>query len=78
MDFLYGILLTLLTAGLLTIIGYFVAHLSWFKFMRPMYCHTLPWHSRRPTTISHDGCSVHARCRWCGYEGMIDSQGNLF
>ena len=26
----------------------------------------------------HDGASQHARCRWCGYEGMIDSQGNLF
>ena len=25
-----------------------------------------------------DGCSVHARCKWCGYKGMIDSQGNLF
>lgn len=25
-----------------------------------------------------DGASIHARCRWCGYEGMIDSQGNLF
>jgi len=25
-----------------------------------------------------DGCSVHAKCKWCGYEGMIDSQGNLF
>lgn len=25
-----------------------------------------------------DGVSVHARCKWCGYEGMIDSQGNLF
>jgi hypothetical protein len=25
-----------------------------------------------------DGCSAHARCKWCGYEGMIDSQGNLF
>lgn len=25
-----------------------------------------------------DGCSVHAKCLWCGYEGMIDGQGNLF
>jgi hypothetical protein len=29
-------------------------------------------------TTGFDGCSVHAKCRWCGYEGMIDSQGNLF
>lgn len=25
-----------------------------------------------------DGASEHARCKWCGYKGMIDSQGNLF
>jgi hypothetical protein len=28
--------------------------------------------------IEFDGCSIHARCRWCGGVGMIDSQGNLF
>ena len=28
--------------------------------------------------IGFDGCSEHAKCRWCGYKGMIDSQGNLF
>lgn len=21
---------------------------------------------------------VFAECRWCGYQGMLDSQGNLF
>jgi hypothetical protein len=36
------------------------------------------WHSRNYDLSSHDGCSQHARCKWCGYEGMIDSQGNLF
>jgi len=25
-----------------------------------------------------DGCSLQAKCKWCGYRGMIDSQGNLF
>lgn len=25
-----------------------------------------------------NGCSFHAKCRYCDYEGMIDSQGNLF
>lgn len=25
-----------------------------------------------------DGCSAKAKCDWCGFEGMIDSQGNLF
>jgi len=25
-----------------------------------------------------DGCSAHAECPWCGFRGMLDSQGNLF
>ena len=25
-----------------------------------------------------DGVSVHAQCKWCGYKGLIDSEGNLF
>jgi len=28
--------------------------------------------------VDCDGCNVHAKCRWCGFEGMIDSQGNIF
>lgn len=39
------------------------------------------WHSvlfKGYKTLGFDGCSVHAKCLWCGYEGMIDSQGNLF
>ena len=29
-------------------------------------------------TTGWDGASSHAKCKWCDYEGMIDSQGNLF
>jgi hypothetical protein len=37
------------------------------------------WHSYpRFINTGFDGCSVHAKCRWCGYEGMVDSGGNLF
>ena len=25
-----------------------------------------------------DGFLTYARCKWCGYEGQVDSQGNLF
>ena len=38
------------------------------------------WHSW-PIGFSQtgfDGASIHACCQWGGYEGMIDSQGNLF
>lgn len=38
------------------------------------------WHSpaRHLKYMEYDGCSVHCQCPWCGYVGMIDSQGNLF
>jgi hypothetical protein len=36
------------------------------------------WHSWSYEPMFYDGCSQHSRCRWCGYEGMVDSQGNLF
>lgn len=57
---------------------YFLANWNVFARLRPVYCKVLPWHSPRPEQTGFDGCSVHARCRWCGYEGMIDSEGNLF
>lgn len=36
------------------------------------------WHSWSYIHLFNDGCIEHAKCKWCGYEGMIDSQGNLF
>jgi hypothetical protein len=62
--------------------GLVVAHLTIvppFKFMKRFYCR-MGWHSFPAgfESTGFDGCSVHARCKWCGYEGMIDSQGNLF
>lgn len=41
--------------------------LCWIKVHSFTYEHT-----------HHDGASQHAQCKWCGYEGMVDSQGNLF
>lgn len=41
------------------------------------FCCWIGWHGKRDYT-GFDGASAHARCKWCGYEGMIDSQGNLF
>jgi hypothetical protein len=35
------------------------------------------WHLSY-TPESFDGASVHARCNWCGYRGLLDSQGALF
>lgn len=49
------------------------------------FCCWVGWHSHSFfranggfITTGFDGCSVHAKCRWCGYRGLIDSQGNLF
>ena len=43
----------------------------------------IKWHSiDRDYTHTKEGDELnfqnHSRCKWCGYEGMIDSQGNLF
>lgn len=44
------------------------------------FCCKIGWHSIfSGFEYTHfDGCSEHAKCKYCGYEGMIDSQGNLF
>lgn len=52
--------------------------MRWSKRYRRVAC-KIGWHSYPSFEhVSHDGCSEHARCKWCGYKGMIDSQGNLF
>lgn len=47
------------------------------NWLKRFFC-WMRWHSFGYETTGFDGCSTHARCKWCGYEGMIDSQGNLF
>ena len=47
----------------------------WNPFKR--FACWIGWHGTR-THLYMDGCSVHARCDWCGYKGMIDSNGDLF
>jgi len=39
-------------------------------------CCRLDWH--KPTVTGVTGINAHARCERCGYEGLLDSQGNLF
>jgi hypothetical protein len=47
----------------------------WARF----WCHTMGWHPHRTREpIGFDGASAHMRCGRCGFEGMVDSQGNLF
>jgi hypothetical protein len=47
-----------------------------FKRIKSFFC-WIGWHGPH-TMKGYDGCSVHAQCDWCGFQGMIDSQGNLF
>ena len=52
------------------------------KFIKRIFC-KIGWHSFSVgyDLVEHDGyhgiCDKY-RCKWCGYEGMVDSQGNLF
>ena len=49
------------------------------KFLQKYYC-KLGWHCHSKDYIFDysDSISSHCTCKWCGYKGMIDSQGNLF
>ena len=41
-------------------------------------CRKLAWHPQRyREALAFTGIS-HARCGRCGFEGLVDSQGNLF
>lgn len=44
------------------------------------FCCWIGWHSIFVgfKSVNTDGFILHAQCKWCGYKGMIDSQGNLF
>lgn len=51
---------------------------NWFMDIRHfLFGHQSIWGDWLEFT-EHDGCSAHAKCKYCGMEGMIDSQGNLF
>lgn len=47
--------------------------------LQKFYC-KIGWHCHMKDyqPVEFDGASMHCKCKWCGYEGMIDSQGNLF
>lgn len=42
-------------------------------------CRVLGWHPQRfRSPVRFDGASMHMVCNRCGFEGLVDSQGNLF
>lgn len=52
---------------------------NYVKPIQKFYCR-IGWHCHSKDYIfdSFDGASEHCTCKWCGYKGMVDSQGNLF
>lgn len=47
--------------------------------LRLWLCDKMGWH--KPAYVyfgNMDSFQGYAECRYCGYHGMIDSQGNLF
>ena len=52
-------------------------HTWWRSILHLLFGHCT-WFGLYLEYGEFDGASHHARCRYCGYKGMIDSQGNLF
>ena len=61
---------------LLMVLYLFANHI---KPLQKFYC-KIGWHCHQKDYIYNefDGASAHCTCKWCGYKGMVDSQGNLF
>ena len=75
------ILLAVLCALVFGFFSFMILYLiaDHIKPSQKMYC-KIGWHCHRKDYIYNgfDGASSHCKCKWCGYEGMVDSQGNLF
>ncbi len=46
------------------------------KRLKSFLC-KIGWHGPKEYG-GFDGASLYARCKWCGFQGLVDSQGNLF
>jgi len=81
---LFSFVILLIAAWILCVVPYLLyGRLFRIKFLGDFYCKIMGWHSH-----SYDNTHYHpddplkfqeyAKCQWCDFEGMIDSQGNLF
>lgn len=77
MDIIAIILAVFCTVMILMILLYLVA--DRFKFLQKFYC-KIGWHCHTKDYRFDriEGICIHATCKWCGYQGLVDSQGNLF
>lgn len=71
------VIVAICIAFLLFMSSYFIA--DYIKPLQKFFC-KIGWHCHQKDYIyeSFDGASMHCKCKWCGYKGMVDSQGNLF
>lgn len=71
------VLLIICACVVLMMALYLVA--DYLPFMQKFYC-KIGWHCHQKDYQYDyfDGASDHCTCKWCGYKGMVDSQGNLF
>ena len=75
------IIFIVIVVGIIEISAVMLLYLvaDWIKPLQKFYC-KIGWHCHsKDYQFDHsDGASAHCTCKWCGYHGMIDSQGNLF
>lgn len=48
---------------------------DYIKPLQKLFC-KIGWHCHMNDYKTTDG--VEFECKWCGYKGLVDSQGNLF
>jgi hypothetical protein len=65
-----------LSIGFVCIVGCLL--MKPFRGLFKSFACAVGWHSYDYDVTHFDGALVHAKCQWCGYEGKIDSQGNIF
>ena len=75
----YIILVIYFIFAILMLVLFLYLLADWIKPLQKFYC-KIGWHchSKDYQFDYSDGVSEHCTCKWCGYHGMIDSQGNLF
>lgn len=72
----------LLATYILSVSSYSLLRLVRIKFLEKFFC-KIGWHSHSYDNAHHSDKDplnflVFAKCKWCTYEGQVDSQGNLF
>lgn len=84
MNIYMAIAITLLVLLFLIEVPYLLnGRLFRIRFLEEHFYCKIGWHSHNYDNVHYHPddplkFQEYAKCEWCGYEGMIDSQGNLF